>query len=88
MIGLDGRPKVFDLREALKQWLEFRLETVKRRLSYRLDRVVKRLHILDGLLIAFLNIDEIIKIIRKEDDGIRNCFFVPREKLDMMNDYI
>ena len=68
MIGLDGRPKVFDLREALKQWLEFRLETVKRRLSYRLDRVVKRLHILDGLLIAFLNIDEIIKIIRKEDE--------------------
>ena len=68
MIGLDGRPKVFDLREALKQWLDFRLETVKRRLSYRLDRVVKRLHILDGLLIAFLNIDEIIKIIRKEDE--------------------
>lgn len=71
MIGLDGRPKVFDLREALKQWLEFRLETVKRRLSYRLDRVVKRLHILDGLLIAFLNIDEIIKIIRKEDEPKR-----------------
>ena len=71
MIGLDGRPKVFDLREALKQWLEFRLETVKRRLSYRLDRVVKRLHILDGLLIAFLNIDEIIKIIREEDEPKR-----------------
>ena len=71
MIGLDGRPKVFDLREALKQWLEFRLETVRRRLSYRLDRVVKRLHILDGLLIAFLNIDEIIKIIRKEDEPKR-----------------
>ena len=71
MIGLDGRPKVFDLREALKQWLEFRLETVKRRLSHRLDRVVKRLHILDGLLIAFLNIDEIIKIIRKEDEPKR-----------------
>ena len=68
MIGLDGRPKVFDLKEALKEWLDFRLETVKRRLEFRLDRVVKRLHILDGLLIAFLNIDVVIRIIRKEDE--------------------
>ncbi|NBT28654.1 MAG: DNA topoisomerase IV subunit A [Gammaproteobacteria bacterium] len=68
MIGLDGRPRVFDLKAALKEWLDFRLDTVKRRLSFRLDRVVKRLHILDGLLIAFLNIDAVIRIIRKEDE--------------------
>ena len=67
MIGLDGRPKVFDLKGALKEWLEFRITTVKRRLEFRLDRVVKRLHILDGLLIAYLNIDAIIKIIRQEE---------------------
>ena len=65
MIGLDGRPKVFDLKGALKEGLEFRITTVKRRLEFRLDRVVKRLHILDGLLIAYLNIDAIIKIIRQ-----------------------
>ncbi len=68
MIGLDGRPKVFDLKSALKEWLEFRLSTVKRRLEFRLDRVVKRLHILDGLLIAYLNIDAVIKIIRQEEE--------------------
>ena len=66
-IGLDGRPRVYDLKQLLRQWLDFRLETVRRRLQFRLDRVVKRLHILEGLLIAFLNIDAVIKIIRKED---------------------
>ena len=55
MIGLDGRPKVFDLKGALKEGLEFRITTVKRRLEFRLDRVVKRLHILDGLLIAYVS---------------------------------
>jgi topoisomerase-4 subunit A len=67
MIGLDGRPKVKGLREILAEWLAFRTETVRKRLQYRLDRVLARLHILDGLLIAYLNIDEVIAIIRSED---------------------
>jgi topoisomerase-4 subunit A len=68
MIGLDGRPAVKDLRTLLKEWLEFRTATVTRRLQYRLDKVLDRLHILDGLLIAYLNIDEVIAIIRSEDE--------------------
>lgn len=68
MIGLDGRPRVRNLREILTDWLEFRSNTVRRRLSWRLDRVEARLHILDGLLIAYLNIDEVIAIIRREDE--------------------
>jgi len=68
MIGLDGRPAVKDLRSLLKEWLEFRVATVTRRLQYRLDKVLERLHILDGLLIAYLNIDEVIAIIRREDE--------------------
>ena len=64
MIGLDGRPKVKDLRTILSEWLVYRKETVTRRLQYRLDKVLARLHILEGLLIAFLNIDEVIEIIR------------------------
>lgn len=68
MIGLNGRPQVKNLLEILKEWLTFRQETVKRRLQYRLDIVEKRLHILIGLLIAFLNLDEIIHIIRHEDE--------------------
>jgi topoisomerase-4 subunit A len=67
MIGLDGRPKVKDLREILSEWLTFRTETVRRRLQHRLDKVLARLHILEGLLIAYLNIDEVIAIIRTED---------------------
>ena len=67
MIGLDGRPKVKGLRDILVEWLSFRTETVRRRLQYRLDKVLARLHILDGLLIAYLNIDEVIAIIRNED---------------------
>ena len=67
MIGLNGRPQVKDLRTLLKEWLEFRTTTVTRRLQYRLDKVLARLHILDGLLIAYLNIDEVIKIIRNEE---------------------
>ncbi|MGZ8188587.1 MAG: DNA topoisomerase IV subunit A, partial [Methylosarcina sp.] len=67
MIGLDGRPKVKDLREILVEWLTFRTETVRRRLQHRLDKVLARLHILEGLLIAYLNIDEVIAIIRTED---------------------
>ena len=67
IIGNSGKPQVLDLRNLLKQWLKFRLDTVTRRLEFRLDQVVDRLHILEGLLIAFLNIDEVIHIIRTED---------------------
>ncbi|MWN06719.1 MULTISPECIES: DNA topoisomerase IV subunit A [unclassified Gilliamella] len=68
MIGLDNRPSVKGLVEILTEWLEYRKNTVTRRLNYRLDKILKRLHILDGLLIAFLNIDEVIDIIRNEDE--------------------
>ena len=67
VIGLSGKPQVKNLRVLLTEWLVFRLDTVKKRLQYRLDKVNERLHILDGLLIAYLNIDEVIKIIREED---------------------
>ncbi|MCV9879696.1 DNA topoisomerase IV subunit A [Brenneria izbisi] len=68
MIGLDGRPRVKGLVEILSEWLVFRRDTVRRRLNYRLEKVLKRLHILEGLLVAFLNIDEVIHIIRTEDE--------------------
>lgn len=68
MIGLNGRPQVKNLRIILKEWLEFRLETVRRRLQWRLDKVEKRLHLLEGLLVAYLNIDEVIEIIRNNDE--------------------
>jgi topoisomerase-4 subunit A len=68
VIGLDGRPAVYGLKGLLEEWLTFRTRTVKRRLEHRLERVAARLHILDGLLIAYLNIDEVIKIIRREDE--------------------
>ena len=67
MIGINKRPQVKDLVSLLKEWLQFRIVTVRRRLQFRLDKILDRLHILDGLLIAFLNIDEVIKIIRQED---------------------
>lgn len=67
MIGLDGRPHVYNLREILKEWLTFRIQTVRRRLQYHYDKVVARLHVLDGYLAAFLNIDEVIEIIRNND---------------------
>jgi topoisomerase-4 subunit A len=68
MIGLDGRPRQFNLRDLLREWIEFRIETVRRRLRFRYDKVLQRIHILDGYLIAFLNIDEVIRIIRTEDE--------------------
>ena len=68
MIDLTGRPRVSDLRNLLKQWLVYRVETVRKRLQYRFDKVVDRLHVLDGLLAAFLNIDEVIRIIRSSDE--------------------
>ncbi|HEY8553345.1 MAG TPA: DNA topoisomerase IV subunit A [Burkholderiales bacterium] len=68
MIGLDGRPRVYNLRDLLSEWLEFRIETVRRRLQHRLDKVEARLHVLAGLLTAYLNLDEVIRIIRREDE--------------------
>ena len=73
VIGLDRRPRVFGLKDLLAQWLEFRTETVRRRLEFRLERIRKRLHIVDGLLVAYVNLDEVIRIIREED--------APKQKL-------
>ena len=67
VIGLDGKPQVKDLRTLLTEWLVYRVGTVRRRLQFRLDKVERRLHLLEGLLIAFLNLDEVIRIIRSED---------------------
>ena len=67
VIGLDGRPQVKDLRTLLTEWLTYRVGTVRRRLQFRLDKVEHRLHLLEGRLIAFLNLDEVIHIIRTED---------------------
>ncbi|MCS4066075.1 DNA topoisomerase IV subunit A [Pseudomonas putida] len=67
IIGLDGRPQLKNLRAILVEWLEFRTNTVRRRLQHRLDKVERRLHLLDGLLTAFLNLDEVIHIIRTEE---------------------
>jgi len=68
VIGLDGRPQVKHLKLLLSEWLSFRQDTVTRRLKHRLDKVERRLHLLEGLLIAFLNLDEVIRIIRTEDE--------------------
>ncbi len=68
ILGLDQRPRVKNLLEILSEWLLFRRETVRRRLQYRLDKVLDRIHVLEGLLIAFLNIDEVIRIIRENDE--------------------
>ena len=87
MIGLDGRPRVKDLRVILKEWLEFRTATVRRRLEYRLDKINRRLHLLEGLLIAFLNLDEVIRIIRREDKP--KAALIKRFKLtELQADYI
>ncbi|MDH5737376.1 MAG: DNA topoisomerase IV subunit A, partial [Gammaproteobacteria bacterium] len=67
VIGNDGRPRVMSLRDILREWLAFRSDTVTNRLKARLEKILARLHILDGLLIAYLNIDEVIRIIREED---------------------
>lgn len=68
ILGLDQRPRVKNLLEILSEWLVFRRNTVRRRLQYRLDKVLDRIHVLEGLLIAFLNIDEVIRIIRENDE--------------------
>lgn len=69
MLGLDRRPQVKNILQILTEWLEYRRDVIRRRLQYRLDKVLARLHILEGLLVAFLNIDEVIEIIRSEDDA-------------------
>ena len=68
MIGLDGKPQVKDLKKILGEWLVFRQNTVTRRLQHRLDKVERRLHLLEGLRIAFLNLDEVIRIVRTEEE--------------------
>ncbi|MGR5177619.1 DNA topoisomerase IV subunit A [Vibrio parahaemolyticus] len=68
MIGLDNRPQVKGLVQILSEWIEYRRETVRKRLQYRLDKILARLHILEGLLVAYLNLDEVIEIIRTEDE--------------------
>lgn len=87
MIGLDGRPRVKNLREILVEWLEYRFETVRRRLQYRLDKVLERLHLLEGLLIAFLNLDEVIRIIRSEDEP-KPALMARFELSELQADYI
>ena len=67
MIGIDGKPQVKNLLHLLTEWLEYRMQTVRRRLEHRLEAVVDRLHLLEGFIIAFLNLDKVIKIIREED---------------------
>lgn len=79
IIGLDGKPHVYNLLQLLNEWLQYRSQTVKRRLQYQLNKVNERLHILDGFLIAYLNIDKIIKIIREEDEP--KALLIKRYKL-------
>ena len=67
LIGIDGKPSVKNLRAILKEWLTYRIQTVRNRLNWRLEKVNKRLHLLDGMLIAYLNLDEVIKIVRESD---------------------
>ncbi len=68
VIGLDGRPQVKNLRTLLSEWLGFRQDTVRRRLKHRQEKIERRMHLLEGLLVAFLNLDEVIRIIRTEDE--------------------
>ncbi|NOX77214.1 MAG: DNA topoisomerase IV subunit A [Gammaproteobacteria bacterium] len=89
IIGLNGKPQVKDLRTLLIEWLVFRTDTVRRRLEYRLEKVKRRLHLLDGLLIAFLNLDEVIRIVRTEDEPkteLINRFQLSDEQADYILD--
>ncbi|SMC40523.1 DNA topoisomerase IV subunit A [Pseudomonas sp. URIL14HWK12:I5] len=87
IIGLDGRPQLKNLRAILLEWLEFRTNTVRRRLQHRLDKVEKRLHLLDGLLTAFLNLDEVIHIIRTEEHP-KQALIERFELTEIQADYI
>ena len=87
VIGLDGLPRVMTLNQILKEWLKFRKNITKKRLSYRLEKLKHRLHLLDGLLIAFLNIDEVVRIIREEDQPKKEI--ISRFNLsDLQADYV
>ncbi|SHF19316.1 topoisomerase-4 subunit A [Microbulbifer donghaiensis] len=87
MIGIDGRPQVKSLDKILGEWLSFRTVTTRRRLQFRLDKVEKRLHLLAGLLVAFLNIDEVIEIIRTQDEPKR-ALMERFELTDVQAEYI
>ena len=87
VIGLDGRPQVKGLKALLSEWLVFRTDTVTRRLTHRLDKVERRLHVLEGLLVAFLNLDEVIRIIRSEDDA-KPALMARFELSEEQTDYI
>ncbi|WP_347331468.1 DNA topoisomerase IV subunit A [Marinimicrobium locisalis] len=87
MIGVDGRPGVKSLDVILSEWLDFRTDTTRRRLQFRLNKVQKRLHLLEGLLIAYLNIDEVIHIIRTEDEP-KAVLMERFELTDVQADYI
>src|SRR3546814_10505066 len=83
--GLDGRPQVKNLKAILSEWLSFRSDTVTRRLNHRLEKVERRLHLLEGLLVAFLNLDEVIRIIRTEDEpraALIACFGLSDEQAE------
>lgn len=87
VIGLDGKPQVKDLRQILQEWLIYRIGTVRRRLQFRLDKVNRRLHLLDGLLVAFLNLDEVIHIIRT-DEQPKQALMARFELSEEQADYI
>lgn len=87
MIGIDGRPGVKNLRMILQEWLTYRIQTVRNRLEWRLEKINKRLHLLEGLLIAFLNIDEVIQIIR-ENDKPKPVLMARFNLTDVQADYI
>ncbi|NIF19079.1 DNA topoisomerase IV subunit A [Pantoea sp. Cy-639] len=87
IIGLDGRPQLKSLRALLLEWLEYRIGTVRRRLQHRLDKVEKRLHLLEGLLTAFLNLDEVIHIIRTEEHP-KQALIARFELSEIQADYI
>lgn len=89
MIGLDGKPKVKNLMTILTEWLVYRKETVRRRLQFRLDKILERLHILEGLLTAYLNLDEVIRIIRESDhpkQELMSCFKLSELQADAILD--
>ena len=87
VIGLEGRPQVKNLKVLLSEWLTYRIGTVRRRLQFRLDKVEKRLHLLEGLLVAFLNLDEVIHIIRTEDQP-KPVLMARFELSELQADYI
>ena len=87
VIGLDGKPQVKNLQVLLSEWLTYRIGTVRRRLQFRLDKVEKRLHLLEGLLVAFLNLDEVIHIIRTEDQP-KPVLMARFELSELQADYI